>query len=307
MICRANDSKALIIAAHGSTRELGVNSRIKTLADHVCRRNLFEEVVAAFHQGEPAYEEALNGVTSERVIVVPFMASEGYFATERLPAALALSPRFEKVKLIQTRPVGTHPQLAATIAMRAQQLASDHEVHIAGFTIALVGHGTPRNTASRMATQSAADTLSQLLPGVQVLTAYLDDEPPVESIVARATHQLVIVMPFLIGGGTHAVRDLPLRLGLSPILSSKPPAKWNPKLLAASVVASHTRPDSECVNKITPAADAKDFSSEGDDAPVITVWAGGQRVIIDMPVGQYPEIVDWVIQLATHEFEKNNG
>ncbi len=258
MTCPANDKIALILAAHGSTLEPDVNAGIQTLTDQVRAKSEFDEVIAAFHQGEPRFCEVLDRVNADRVFVVPLMTSEGYYATEKLPAALAQNARFEKVKLIQTRPVGTHPALAATLAQRAQRLALNHEVDTAELTIALVGHGTPRNAASRYATETAAVSVSELLPHAQLLTAYLDDQPPIETIMQRAIYQSVIVIPFLIGGGAHTVRDLPVRLGLLNEISEN-----------TSVIGS----------------------------------VDGKQVMIDVPVGQYAEIIDWVIQLAAQAAE----
>ncbi len=260
MIRQAHDIQAIILAAHGSLREANVNERIQLLAEQILKRGDFDEVVATFHQGEPDFCDVLDEVRADRVFVVPLMTSEGYYATEKLPADLALNPRFEKISVVQTRPVGTHPLLAQTIANRVRQLASDHLAKEDDITLALIGHGTPKNVASRRATETTADALRQRMPLVQVLTAYLDDQPPIESVMARATNKSVIVIPFLIGGGTHAVRDLPIRLGLT-------------------------------------IESGQHVSTAG--------LSNGKRILIDKPVGHYPEIADWIIQLA-HQAAKES-
>ncbi len=258
MIGHANHSQALILAAHGSTHEPSVNIRIQTLVEHIGSRSDFYEVIAAFHQGEPRFCEALNHVESDQICVVPLMTSEGYYATQQLSAALALNPRFEKVNLWQTRPVGTHPALGVTIAHRVKQLASKYDIDMTSLSIVLVGHGTSRHTASRQATQSIVEAVKQRLSIAQVFSAFIDDQPPIESILHRAVHQSVIVIPFLMGGGTHAVHDLPRRLGLS-----LEPERNNP----------------------------------------INGYVDGKLLIVDYPVGHYPEIADWVISLATSVVE----
>ena len=46
-----------------------------------------------------------------------------------------------------------------------------------------------------------------------MLTAFLDDDPPLEDLAAAAAFPNLIVIPFLIGGGSHATDDIPRRLG----------------------------------------------------------------------------------------------
>jgi len=57
----------------------------------------------------------------------------------------------------------------------------------------------------------------------EVLYAFLEKAPSVESIVDRATADAVIVIPFLISGGPHAAVDIPSRLGLQTPPGATPP------------------------------------------------------------------------------------
>ena len=82
----------------------------------------------------------------------------------------------------------------------------------------LVGHGTA-TPPSRAAPppQQLADTLRRRRVAGEVVAAFLDDEPPLErGARRRCGSATVLVVPFLIGGGAHALEDIPRRLGLGP-------------------------------------------------------------------------------------------
>ena len=78
----------------------------------------------------------------------------------------------------------------------------------------LVGHGTARHPQSRAATEHLADTLRRRRVAGEVVAAFIDDEPPVDAVIARLRQQTLLVVPFLIGGGTHVLEDIPRLVGL---------------------------------------------------------------------------------------------
>ncbi len=49
----------------------------------------------------------------------------------------------------------------------------------------------------------------------EVVAAFLDDDPPIDAVVARLRQPTVLVVPFLIGGGAHALEDVPRLVGLA--------------------------------------------------------------------------------------------
>ena len=57
----------------------------------------------------------------------------------------------------------------------------------------------------------------------EVAAAFLDDDPPVDSLLERVRHASVVVAPFLIGVGPHAVGDIPRRVGLAVSENATPP------------------------------------------------------------------------------------
>jgi uroporphyrin-III C-methyltransferase len=207
--------RALVLAAHGSRREPAANALVRRLAESLRARRLFDEVAVAFHQGEPGFDAVLDELTADEVTVVPFLTSAGYYSEVVLPEALARNRRFTRIRLRQTPPVGTHPGVAPLVARRVTELLRDQQAEREAVGLVLVGHGTPRHPQSRLATEQLAETLRRRRAAGQVVAAFIDEDPGVERAVASLGGRTVLVVPFLIGGGTHAVEDLPRLAGLA--------------------------------------------------------------------------------------------
>lgn len=203
----------ILLAAHGARRDPSANARVRELAVALAARGVADEVVVGFHQGEPGFTAALDELTAERVLVLPLFTSEGYYTEQVLPKALARSARCEELTLRQAAPIGVHPKLAALVAARIRDVAAAERLDGAETSVLLVGHGTPRNPKSRLATSRLAEALISRGAAEDVVCGFLDDEPSIETAIARVRNREVIVVPFLIGGGGHALEDLPRRLG----------------------------------------------------------------------------------------------
>ena len=201
-------SRALVLAAHGSRRDPAANALVRRLAEAVRARRLFDEVAVAFHQGEPKFESVLDEITADEVIVVPLLASAGHYADVVLPEALARNRRFPELRLRQTPPVGTHSGIAPLVARRVTELLRHDEIPRHLTSLAIVGHGTPRHQESRTSAVQLADTLRRRRVAGEVFAAFLDDDPPLDALLQTALPHLIVV-PFLIGGGTHVSEDIP--------------------------------------------------------------------------------------------------
>ncbi len=117
---------ALVLAAHGSRRDPAANALVRRLAQVVRERRLFDEVAAAFHQGEPGFDAVLDELGSEAVTVVPVMTSAGHYADVVLPEALARNRRHAELRLRLTPPVGSHPGIAPLVARRVSELLREY-------------------------------------------------------------------------------------------------------------------------------------------------------------------------------------
>nr|MBA3658958.1 hypothetical protein [Gemmatimonadales bacterium] len=204
-------AQALVIAAHGSRREAGANAQIRRLAESIRVRRLFDEVAVAFHHGEPGFDTVLDEMTAEQITVVPLFTSTGHYSDTVLPEALARNRRFAELRLRQSPPVGTHLGIAPLVARRVTEVLGREGGSRAEVSVLLVGHGTPRHAESRAATLALAETLERRRVASQIVYGFLDDEPSVEAALAATRHELVLVIPFLIGGGNHALEDVPQR------------------------------------------------------------------------------------------------
>jgi uroporphyrin-III C-methyltransferase len=207
---------ALVLAAHGSRRDPAANALVRRLAQAVRERRLFDEVAVAFHQGEPGFDTVLDELESEAVTVVPVMTSAGHYADVVLPEALARNPRYAGVRLRLTPPVGSHPGIAPLVARRVSELLREHGLPRPATTLLLAGHGTRRHAASRETTLQLAETLRRRRVAGTVIAGFIDDDPGLPEALAAAAPGPVLVLPFLIGGGTHAAEDIPRAIGLEP-------------------------------------------------------------------------------------------
>ena len=204
--------RALLLAAHGSRREPAANALVRRVAESVRGRRLFDEVAVAFHQGEPGFDTVLDEITSDQVTVVPLMTSSGHYCDVVLPQALARNARYSELRLRQTVPVGAHPAVGALVARRVAELMHQHRLDRGSVSLALVGHGTKRHGESRTTTLHLADMLRRRRVAAEILTGFLDDDPPVEMLIHAASCPHLVIVPFLIGGGSHLSDDIPRSL-----------------------------------------------------------------------------------------------
>jgi uroporphyrin-III C-methyltransferase/precorrin-2 dehydrogenase/sirohydrochlorin ferrochelatase len=231
-------SGALVLAAHGSRRDPAANARIRGLAQAVRERRLFDEVAVAFHQGEPGFDTVLDELRAEAVTVVPVMTSAGHYAEVVLPEALARNRRYGAVRLRVTPPVGSHPGIAPLVARRVSELLREHGLERGRTAVLLAGHGTRRHAASRETALQLAETLRRRGVASQVTCGFLDDEPSLAEALDEAPAAGVLVLPFLIGGGSHAAEDVPRALGLDPDDVASPRARPRRRIVVDEPVGS---------------------------------------------------------------------
>jgi sirohydrochlorin cobaltochelatase len=214
---------ALVLAAHGSRCESAVNTQIRAYADAIVELTLFDEVAVAFHQGDPSFSIILDQLIADDVTVVPVMTSVGYYSDMVLPRELSRNRRYADVMLRLTTPLGTHASLIDIMADRVRRLYARFDLASDQTSLAVIGHGTSRHAQSRNTTRDLAAWLRRMRIADEVTAAFLDDDPPVDSLLERVHHASVVVAPFLIGIGPHAVGDIPRRVGLAVSENVTPP------------------------------------------------------------------------------------
>lgn len=208
----------LVLVGHGSHTTPRSSDPITTHADRLRAADGFEEVRAAFWQGEPHLREVVRTVRSRAVTIVPVMMAKGYFTAEVFPRELRLTADqpLECAKLVRyTDPVGTHPALTQVIVSRAKAVTGDPAVG-PGVGLALVGHGTDRHRASDATTR---DHVSRLQAGNrfdEVRGFFLDEEPRIDGLTEQMSADDIVVVPLFVADGTHTLTDIPDRIGLPP-------------------------------------------------------------------------------------------
>lgn len=204
----------IILAAHGSGDGSDANLRVHRLANALTADADASVVLAAFRKGRPSFADALDAVTTPRVVVVPVMTSEGYFTNNVLPAALAESPRFSEFDVCITPPLGMHPRMVDIAGELMADAARRCKLTAAETTVIIVGHGTRQHAGSRSRTDDVAAALGKRNPDWRIAPAFLDESPCLAEIVATQNRRNLIAVPFLIGGGHHATVDIPKQLGI---------------------------------------------------------------------------------------------
>jgi sirohydrochlorin cobaltochelatase len=212
----------LVVLGHGTT--LNDNSAAPVL-QHVAelrRRKIFREVREAFWKQEPQVKTVLAEISAPRVFIVPFFISEGYFSTEIIPKELGflsvpssiLHPPFS---LHYSRPIGTHDLMTTVILARAKEMAEQFPFprapKPADTTLLIAGHGTGRNANSRKAVERQVELIRALKAYADVGAVFMEEEPFIKGCWQQVTTKNIIVVPFFISDGLHAVEDIPVLLG----------------------------------------------------------------------------------------------
>lgn len=201
----AGAATALVLAAHGESGGAGANARTWRLVEEMRQRRK-TAVAAAFFKAEPRLEDALCAASrtgARRIVVLPLLMADGYFARQVLPARVLRAVPDGRLALI--RPIGCEPALQRLAHMRARRLATERGWDRASAVV--LGHGTPRDARSRRTTEAVAASIGRDPAFPQVQAAFLEEEPGLAAALAAAMRPVVIV-PYLWSAGRHGLDDL---------------------------------------------------------------------------------------------------
>lgn len=205
--------RSLVLIAHGSLAEGNPNQPMFELADRIFASGNFSTVTPAFLNGHPSITNVLDGLPPGDVVIVPMMTSEGYYLAA-LPEKLQQNCAAGDIRFFVTRVVGVHPAIADLISHRISSFLNQYQLSKSQTTVAVVGHGTRRNKNSCQATLRLTDKLAQRNPGLQFVSAFLDQAPTAAETAANIATANTMVVPFLISRGPHATVDIPEAFGL---------------------------------------------------------------------------------------------
>jgi sirohydrochlorin cobaltochelatase len=214
---------ALVILGHGTTLNDQSAAPVIQHATELRRRKFFAEVRAAFWKQEPHIKTVLAGLTAPRIFIVPFFISEGYFSTEIIPQELGFSfPDNLKLKTQNSElhyclPIGSHDLMTKVILARAREVAEQFPFprapKPADTTLLIAGHGTGRNPNSRKAVERQAALIRALNLYGEVGAVFMEEAPFIKDCHRTVRTKNIIVVPFFISDGLHAVEDIPVLLG----------------------------------------------------------------------------------------------
>jgi len=221
---------ALVIVGHGSSRNPDSCRPIYQHADTLRRRGLFREVLEAFTKQQPDLPSVLVSLTAQRIFVLPFFISDGFFTAEAIPAGLGLmnenGTAFRRCVrrghqvLCYCQPVGAHPSMTEVLIKQAKRVVTDHPSRTpfrhAETALVIVGHGTERNENSRLAIEHQTQEIRARNLYGDVLAVYLEESPRVTAVYELTAAKSLVVLPYFISDGMHSREDIPVALGVSP-------------------------------------------------------------------------------------------
>ena len=214
---------ALVVLGHGTTLNDQSAAPVRQHAAELRRRKIFREVREAFWKQGPHVKTVLAEIAAPRVFIVPFFISEGYFSTEVIPTELGfqfpdnLKLKTKNSELRYCRPVGSHDLMTTVILARAKEMAEQFPFPRApknsDTTLLIAGHGTGRNAKSRKAVERQAELIRTLKVFAEVGAVFMEEEPFIKGCWQNVPTKNIIVVPFFISDGLHAVEDIPVLLG----------------------------------------------------------------------------------------------
>ena len=156
MIERQNTT--LVLAAHGSPFGK-VNQSIERLAASLRDQSGFADVIASIYHAEGGFRAAFDRVKTKSAVVVPLMTSTGYFAKEVLRDDLSAHQSPAKHGWRVARPIGLHAKTTSLIWQRLHDAVVTNGFAPTATTVIVVGHGTRRNRQSRQSTRDLVDQM----------------------------------------------------------------------------------------------------------------------------------------------------
>jgi len=208
----------LILAAHGDGDESESNTRVRAIASEVQRDGMFSQVLSTFNKGTPSFENVLREVKTSHAVVVPLMTSDGYFANDVMPRRLyAGQPESQAKKVTITPPIGVATEIETMLIDAVHGVMKQNSLNATVTDVLVVGHGTTRNANSSQRTNAIAKALVDATSVRNVLTAFLDEPPSIDSVLPSRRISDLVVIPFLFGGGGHVLQDIPKALGMQPL------------------------------------------------------------------------------------------
>lgn len=209
---------ALILLGHGSHISPMTAGVVWDQVDYLRSIGTADEVTAAFWKEQPSFHQVLGTVQAEDITLVPLFTADGYFTQTVIPAEMGLTGTvtIHDWRTIRYAPsLANHDHVGQILRHRAEEMLQRYALPPNKTAIAIVGHGTSRNSASRDAARHQAEALGQLNLAGEVVAAYLDDTPSIPDLYTLTQNPHLVVIPYFLAQGSHTAYDVPSELGLA--------------------------------------------------------------------------------------------
>lgn len=206
------DHTAILLAAHGCAKNPLVNQGMYEIADQIERQLGTATVYPAFLDGRPDIRTIATCLTERQILVIPFMASQGYYTDVVFPEVLQRTDR----EVAFLPPIGMHFKLAQLVQARLLQLLCQLD-NRSSVTVLVVGHGTRRNKNSCRTTIGLTEYLKARHTGLAIQFAFIDQNPCLQQVANKIDSEWIIVIPFLMCLGPHMTKDVPQAFGLGDL------------------------------------------------------------------------------------------
>ncbi len=195
----------LILIGHGSARHPHSGQPLHALA------RAMEDLGpwtarAAFMKQSPSPAQVLAQMTTDRVVVVPVFAGQGYYTDTLVPAAVPAPP---DKRILFTPPVGCHPLIPDLLARRGETVAIQAGLDPHRTSLLMIAHGSSRPGGSGQTARGIATAIDALNRFGQVVLTFLEQSPLATDWPMLVNQPHVVALPLLIAQGTHASQDIP--------------------------------------------------------------------------------------------------
>lgn len=205
--------RRLFLVGHGSTRAAEDNRALLRHRERLAARALFDSVEVGLLYGEPSAQAIASDLPRDSLYVVPLFMAGGDYPRRAIPALFGLADDAASGEgPIFCPPVGLHPRLADLVVERARKVLRRRRLPARETTLLVVGHGSRKSRSSWHATETQAARMRARGPFRTVATAYLEQDPSLESVLRSLDGPLVVAGLFA-AEGAHAGRDIPTPLG----------------------------------------------------------------------------------------------
>jgi sirohydrochlorin cobaltochelatase len=204
----------LLIIGHGSEHSSGPLVSACGHAERLLDSGLFVEARVAFLMAGEDPCETLKAMRSQTIHIIPLFMCDGYYTRTVIPKKLKLegSRTYRDGGLLTYgSPIGVHPGMADILRHRALETCSAAGWDPSGTRLMVIGHGSPKSSASAEVTHRHAAEIRKQSEFISVDCVFIDEPPRIEDwlLDLPAEGPPVVLAGFFAADGLHSSLDIP--------------------------------------------------------------------------------------------------